>query len=115
MRIHEIIFRNNHPAEQNHPDPHRHFPTYPYDNDLSKIWPPARHTREKQIEAIKKFVAAGNGVALLPLITVYEEVRRGEGVARHRPGIRVRPLEGSLQGGLNFLVNAHVQIAPLLL
>lgn len=30
------------------------------------------------IEAIKKFVAAGNGVALLPMITVEDEVRRGE-------------------------------------
>lgn len=30
------------------------------------------------IEAIKKFVAAGNGVALLPLITVEEEVERGD-------------------------------------
>ena len=37
MRIHEIIFRNNHPAERNRPDPHGHFPTYPYDNDLSKL------------------------------------------------------------------------------
>ena len=26
-----------------------------YDNDLSKLWPPSRHTRQKQIEAIQKF------------------------------------------------------------
>jgi hypothetical protein len=26
-----------------------------YDNDLSKLWPPSRHTRQKQIEAIRKF------------------------------------------------------------
>ncbi len=26
-----------------------------YNNDLSKFWPPERHPRHKQIEAIKKF------------------------------------------------------------
>ena len=30
------------------------------------------------LEAIKKFVTAGNGVALLPLIAVEEEIRRGD-------------------------------------
>ncbi len=30
------------------------------------------------IEAIKKFVAAGNGVALLPLVTVEKEIARGD-------------------------------------
>jgi hypothetical protein len=37
MRIHEIIFRKNEPAERNRPDPHRNVPSYPYDNDLSKL------------------------------------------------------------------------------
>lgn len=40
------------------------------------------------IEAIKKFVAAGNGVALLPLITVYEEVKRGDLVHVPVPELR---------------------------
>ena len=31
-----------------------------YDNDLSKFWPPARHTRQKQIEASRQF-AKENG------------------------------------------------------
>src|SRR5690348_12493353 len=37
MRIREIIFRNNDPAEGNRTDPRRDVPTYPYDNDLSKL------------------------------------------------------------------------------
>ena len=40
------------------------------------------------IEAIKKFVAAGNGVALLPLITVKEEVDRGDLVHVPVPELR---------------------------
>ena len=31
----------------------KHFTVF--DNDLSKFWPPARHTRQKQIEAIQRF------------------------------------------------------------
>lgn len=31
-----------------------------YDNDLSKFWPPARNTRQKQIAAIQQF-AKENG------------------------------------------------------
>ena|SRR5690242_13676060 len=37
MRIHEIIFRNNDPPERNRSLPHRNVPSYPYDNDLSKL------------------------------------------------------------------------------
>lgn len=40
------------------------------------------------IEAIKKFVAAGNGVALLPLITVEEEIARGDLVHVAVPELR---------------------------
>jgi DNA-binding transcriptional LysR family regulator len=40
------------------------------------------------IEAIKKFVAAGNGVALLPLITVETEVQRGDLVHVPVPELR---------------------------
>jgi len=36
----------------------KHFTVF--DNDLSKLWPAARHTRQKQIEAIQKF-AKENG------------------------------------------------------
>ena len=36
----------------------KHFTVF--DNDLSKFWPPARHTRQKQIEAIQQF-AKENG------------------------------------------------------
>jgi hypothetical protein len=31
----------------------KHFTVF--DNDLSQFWPPARHTRQKQIEAIQQF------------------------------------------------------------
>jgi DNA-binding transcriptional LysR family regulator len=41
------------------------------------------------IEAIKKFVATGNGVALLPLITVEDEVRRGELIHVPVPELRL--------------------------
>ena len=34
-----------------------------FDNDLSKFWPPARKTREKQVEAIEQF-AKKNGWAV---------------------------------------------------
>jgi hypothetical protein len=37
MRIYEIIFRNNEPVEMDRPDPLRNVPTYPYDNELSKL------------------------------------------------------------------------------
>ncbi len=40
------------------------------------------------IEAIKKFVMSGNGVALLPLITVAEEVERGDLVHIPIPELR---------------------------
>ncbi len=40
------------------------------------------------IEAIKKFVAAGNGVALLPLITVADEIKRGDLVHVPVPELR---------------------------
>lgn len=40
------------------------------------------------IEAIKKFVAAGNGVALLPLITVETEIARGDLVHVPAPELR---------------------------
>lgn len=40
------------------------------------------------LEAIKKFVAAGNGVALLPLIAVEEEIRRGDLVRIDVPELR---------------------------
>ncbi len=34
-----------------------------YDNTLSGLWPPPRHTRAKQLDAIRQF-AADNGWAL---------------------------------------------------
>jgi hypothetical protein len=37
MRIHEIIFPNKDPHERNRPVPQRNVPSYPYDNDLSKL------------------------------------------------------------------------------
>ena len=37
MRIHEIIFRHSDSPERNRPVPHRNVPSYPYDNDLSKL------------------------------------------------------------------------------
>ena len=40
------------------------------------------------IEAIKRFVAAGNGVALLPLITVEDEIARGALVHINVPELR---------------------------
>ncbi len=40
------------------------------------------------IEAIKKFVAAGNGVALIPLICVEAEVARGDLVHIHVPELK---------------------------
>lgn len=40
------------------------------------------------IEAIKKFVTAGNGVALLPLIVVHEEIKRGDLVHVPVPELR---------------------------
>lgn len=40
------------------------------------------------IEAIKKFVSAGNGVALLPMITVAEEVKRGDLIRVEVPELR---------------------------
>src|SRR5205085_4002945 len=62
----------------------KHFTVF--DNDLSKFWPPARHTRQKQIEAIQRF-AKEHG---------WEVTIRDQGLIATFRKVSPEPADGSL-------------------
>ncbi|MGQ0735135.1 MAG: LysR family transcriptional regulator [Acidobacteriota bacterium] len=66
------------------------------------------------IDAIKKFVAAGNGVALLPAIALEGEIERGELVRVHVPELAFeRPVRLIYRrsGSLSHAASAFLQVA----